>query len=84
VTSIVLTVRCEGSKNLSIEISDSGHRKIPFVAGLDSNHIGRVPTESTLIRLYLFGFTMEGRIIMKAKKKAAKKAAKKPAKKKKR
>jgi hypothetical protein len=43
-----------------------------------------VPTESNPIRLYLFGFTMEGRIIMKAKKKPAKKAAKKSAKKKKR
>lgn len=43
-----------------------------------------VPTESSPIRLYQLGFTMEGRIIMKAKKKPAKKAAKKPAKKKKR
>jgi hypothetical protein len=44
-----------------------------------------VPTESNPIRLYLFGFTMEGRTIMKAKKKAAKKpAAKKKAAKKKR
>jgi hypothetical protein len=43
-----------------------------------------VPTESNPIRLYSFGFTMEGRLIMKAKKKAAKKPAKKAAKKKKR
>ena len=72
-------------RDLSIEISDSGHRKIPFVAGLDSNHIGQVPAESNPIRLYLLGVTMEGRITMKAKKKPAKKAAaKKPAKKKKR
>jgi len=41
-----------------------------------------IPTESNLIRLN-FGVTMEGRIIMKAKKKPAKKA-KKTAKKKKR
>ena len=61
VTSIVLTVRCEGSKNLSIEISDSGHRKIPFVDGVDSHQIGHVPTESNPIQLLSFGFTIEGR-----------------------
>jgi len=43
-----------------------------------------VPTESNPIRLLWFGFTMEGHLIMKAKKKAAKKPAKKAAKKKKR
>jgi hypothetical protein len=32
--------------DLSIEISDSGHRKIPFEAEHDSNQIGSVPTES--------------------------------------
>jgi len=43
-----------------------------------------VRTESNPIRLHSFRFTMEGHLIMKAKKKAAKKPAKKAAKKKKR
>jgi hypothetical protein len=41
------------SKNLSIEIFDSGHRKIPFVDGVDSHQIGqrpdRVESDSALI-----------------------------------
>jgi hypothetical protein len=85
VTSIVLNDRCEGSENVSIENSDSGHRKIPFVGGVDSHQIGdcpdRVESDSALnVRVH------NGRTkIMKAKaKKPAKKAAaKKPAAKKK-
>jgi hypothetical protein len=54
VTSIVLNDRCEGSKTVSIENSDSGHRKIPFVGGVDSHQIGpcpdRVESDSALKR----------------------------------
>ena len=46
VTSIVLTSsRVEVSSNLSIEISDRGHRKIPFVDGLILTKLVNVPTE---------------------------------------
>jgi hypothetical protein len=74
----------EECRSLSIEIFDSGHRKIPFDADLDSNQIVRCPdrVESDSA---LFVRVHNGRTsIMKAKKKPAKKAAKKPAKKKKR
>ncbi len=73
--------RCE---KLSIEIFDSGHRKIPFVDGIDSNQIGqrpdRVESNSALNARVHNGRTTN----MAAKaKKPAKKAAKKPAAKKK-
>jgi hypothetical protein len=72
------------SKNLSIEIFDSGHRKIPFVDGVDSHQIGqrpdRVESDSTLDARVHNGRTTK----MAAKaKKAAKKPVKKPAAKKK-
>src|SRR4029078_12617684 len=67
VTSMELTVRCQGPKNLSMEISDSGHRKIPFVDGVDSHQIGHVPTESNPIRLYSVGFTMQGQQLCRTK-----------------
>ena len=86
VTSIVLTLRCEVSSFLSIEISDRGHRKIPFVDGVDSHQIGqrpdRVESDSALIVRVHNGRT--NTMKAKAKKPAAKKAAaKKPAAKKK-
>jgi hypothetical protein len=72
---------------LSIEISDSGHRKIPFVKGVDSHQIGkrpdRVEFDSALGVRVINGRTTK-MAAAKAKKPAAKKpAAKKPAAKKK-
>ena len=84
-TSIVSDQSLQALCDLSIEISDSGHRKIPFEAEHDSNQIGSVPTESERFDSYQLGVTTEGLTMVKAKKKAAKKpAAKKAAKKKKR
>jgi hypothetical protein len=60
-TSMLFASPIKRCQNLSIEIFDSGHRKIPFVDRVDSHQIGHVPTESNPIRLFLFGFTMEGR-----------------------
>jgi hypothetical protein len=78
-----LTAKLRGE--LSIEISDRGHREFSFVDAFDSHQIGIVPAESERFGSYQHGVTTEGRTTMKAKKKAAKKpAAKKAAKKKKR
>ncbi|MEI9900010.1 MAG: hypothetical protein WDN31_07520 [Hyphomicrobium sp.] len=73
-------------QKLSIENSDSGHRKIPFVKGVDSNQIGqrpdRVESDSALRVRVLNGRTTK-MAAAKAKKPVKKAAAKKPAAKKK-
>jgi len=71
--------------DLSIEISDRGHRKIPFEGGLESDQIAKSRRESREPSPD-FASGLNGRTTtMKAKtaKKPAKKPAKKAAKKKK-
>ena len=80
-----LAVHCEVSSKLSIEISDSGHRKIPFVDGVDSHQIGQRP-DRVQIQFGSYVRVHNGRttkMAAKAKKAAKKAAAKKPAAKKK-
>jgi hypothetical protein len=72
-------------KDLSIEKSDSGHRKIPFVKGVDSHQIGQRPDRVESDSALEFG-VINGRttnMAAKAKKPVKKAAAKKPAAKKK-